>query len=215
MKRSSSGVEGFPACWYPCGNRTTALRQGRGASCVCKLVRHHHLPRRTSHPRRYEAMIANLKTFAATVILSLALVSFSFGSAIVAHTPPERGLLAGITDQFNMQRASVDRSPLVWDPLIAAVAQSWTIVLQCDGSNFGHNPGADSIPNFCGEIVGIGFITLQDFMNSVVAERQYMKNDLCSELSLCGHYSIMTNANATRVGCGVNACNVWVCDFAR
>lgn len=142
--------------------------------------------------------------------------------------PAEPEALQGITALHNQVRATVGVAPLVWDPELAAVAQSW--VDQCIDNQppaglIDHNDGrSDNYPGYVGENVygSSGPATPTGAVGAWAAEEvnyDYPSNT-CAPNQVCGHYTQIVWAASERLGCGISYCsgltyaNSIVCNYS-
>jgi len=110
--------------------------------------------------------------------------------------------------------------PLVWDPGISGVAQSWA-----DGCHFMHSQGPYGENIFAR--AGNNVITSKDVVNAWASESpnySYADNT-CAANQQCGHYTQIVWAGSTKLGCGVTSCSqnspfqgsnnweFWVCNY--
>ncbi len=126
--------------------------------------------------------------------------------------PVEPPGLEGITQAHNAVRASVGVPPLVWDPELAVVAQTWADGCVDNESPTGlvdHNADRSSnYPGFVGEnIYGTSQTpTAQGAVDRWAAEAADYDYDSNSCSGVCGHYTQVVWATTERLGCGVSQC---------
>lgn len=126
----------------------------------------------------------------------------------------EPGALMGITAAHNQVRSALGIPDLVWDPDLAAVAQSWAEQCVDNTSPIGlidHNAGrSDDYPGYVGEnIYGSGGSATGPAAVSLwVGEEvdyDYATNT-CAPGKICGHYTQVVWRTSERLGCGLYDC---------
>jgi hypothetical protein len=125
---------------------------------------------------------------------------------------PEPTPLMGITAAHNNYRIEVGLPPYVWDSAIAIQAQSWADFLYTNKScSILHNP--DFSPLAMAENVAYaqGYTPAQ--VVALWAAEKTLVEQGCTQLNICGHYLQIIDPDLTRIGCGTNACGIWVCDY--
>jgi hypothetical protein len=112
---------------------------------------------------------------------------------------------------MNAARAAVGETPLIWDPIAAAVAQAWAS--QC---NYEHNPNAGTDYDNLGGSGGLGenlaagapIESVSGSVASWVGEGQYYDHatNSCATGQVCGHYTQVVWSTTTAVGCAQASC---------
>jgi hypothetical protein len=112
---------------------------------------------------------------------------------------------------MNAARKAVGEKPLVWDPIAAAVAQSWAN--QC---NFSHNPNASAEYMAMGGKTGLGenvaagapTETVANAVASWVNEQADYDHatNTCATGKVCGHYTQVVWSGTNGVGCAKVHC---------
>lgn len=126
----------------------------------------------------------------------------------------EPGALMGVTAAHNEVRSALGIPDLVWDPDLAAVAQSWAEQCVDDTSPIGlidHNAGrSDDYPGYVGEnIYGSGGSATGPAAVSlwVGEESDYdYDTNTCAAGKVCGHYTQVVWRASERLGCGLYDC---------
>lgn len=140
----------------------------------------------------------------------------------------EPAQLAGITEAHNVERRMHALPDLVWDPALAAIAQTWAQTCTDGDAPIGlldHNPNrAASYGSSVGEnIYGHSQqATAAAAVGSWIAEKAdytYATNT-CAAMKVCGHYTQVVWRNTLKVGCAIHDCagltyrHTIVCDYA-
>ncbi len=122
--------------------------------------------------------------------------------------------LEGITQAHNDARADVGVGPMVWDPDLALVAQTWAEKCIDNENPIGlidHNAGrSDTYPGYVGENIygSSGGATGVAAAGLWIAEKpdyDYATNT-CAQGKVCGHYTQVVWAASVRLGCGIYTC---------
>jgi len=131
---------------------------------------------------------------------------------------PEPPALQGITRAHNAYRSAVNVPALSWDADIAALAQAWADTVATGGCTIAHNPDFADF-SWAENVAGGSALTSPaQAVNLWGAEKVYADpvTGQCpqTQFLLCGHYGNMVNPMSSRIGCGMNNCGFWVCNYA-
>ncbi|MEO8277952.1 MAG: CAP domain-containing protein [Thermoanaerobaculia bacterium] len=141
--------------------------------------------------------------------------------------PTEPPPLAGITSLHNAIRTAAGLLPLVWDPQLAATAQSWADRCVDDDRPRGvldHNAERSAgHPWYVGENIyaGTAPVSATAALRSWAAEEtNYDRSrNRCERGETCGHYTQLVWAATRKLGCALASCPrlkfrfVLVCDY--
>lgn len=131
--------------------------------------------------------------------LVLAIISIAFATTHAQNTPQD------YIAAHNQARAAVGVGPVVWDPTVAAYAQSYANQRRAD-CRLVHSSGPYGENIFWGsgkEWSGI------EAVNSWVSEKQWYNyaSNTCAAGRVCGHYTQVVWRNSVRIGCARVKCN--------